>query len=66
LVQIVWSWRRVSRSIEHIGSAHDEVELAALKTAAGRAVGGQILTLAHPSPDDLNEALTKIGSRIEH
>jgi Transposase DDE domain len=33
-VQIVWSWRRGSRSIEHVGSAHDEVELAALKTAA--------------------------------
>jgi len=33
-VQIVWSWRRGCRSIEHIGSAHDEVELAALKTAA--------------------------------
>ena len=33
-MQIVWSWRRGSRSIEHIGSAHDEVELAALKAAA--------------------------------
>jgi hypothetical protein len=33
-VQIVWSWRRGSRSIEYIGSAHDEVELAALKAAA--------------------------------
>lgn len=33
-VQIVWSWRRGSRSIEHLGSAHDEVELAALKAAA--------------------------------
>lgn len=33
-MQIVWSWRRGSRSIEHLGSAHDEVELAALKAAA--------------------------------
>ncbi len=33
-VQIVWSWRKGSRSIEHLGSAHDETELAALKTAA--------------------------------
>lgn len=42
-VQIVWSWRRGSRSIEHIGSAHDEVELAALKSAAAaRLVAGQI------------------------
>jgi Transposase DDE domain len=41
-VQIVWSWRRGSRSIEHIGSGHDEVELAALKTAAAeRLAAGQ-------------------------
>lgn len=33
-VQIVWSSRRSSRSIEHVGSAHDEAELAALKAAA--------------------------------
>ena len=41
-MQIVWSWRRGSRSIEHIGSAHDEVELAALKTAVPRAVRGAL------------------------
>src|SRR3979490_31464 len=35
-VQIVWSSRRGSRSIEHLGSAHDEAGLAALKAAAGR------------------------------
>jgi hypothetical protein len=42
-VQIVWSWRRGSRSIEHIGSAHDEVELAALRNgaAARLAAAGQ-------------------------
>lgn len=41
-VQVVWSWRRGSRSIEHIGSAHDEAELAALKTAAtARLAAGQ-------------------------
>jgi len=41
-VQIVWSWRRGSRSIEHLGSAHDEVELAALKAAAAaRLAAGQ-------------------------
>jgi hypothetical protein len=33
-VQIVWSSRRGSRSIEHLGSAHDEAALAALKAAA--------------------------------
>jgi hypothetical protein len=40
-VQIVWSWRRGSRSIEHIGSAHDEIELAALKTAAAARLAGE-------------------------
>ena len=33
-VQIVWSFRRGSRNIEHIGSAHDDAELEALKAAA--------------------------------
>lgn len=33
-VQIVYSSRRGSRDIEHIGSAHDDAELEVLKTAA--------------------------------
>ena len=33
-VQIVWSSRRGSRSIEHLGSAHDDQELEALRAAA--------------------------------
>jgi hypothetical protein len=33
-VQIEYSNRRGSRSIEHIGSAHDALELQALKAAA--------------------------------
>jgi hypothetical protein len=33
-VQIVYSSRRGSRDIEHIGSAHDEAELETLKAAA--------------------------------
>lgn len=33
-VQIVHGSRRGSRTIEHLGSAHDERELAALKAAA--------------------------------
>jgi hypothetical protein len=41
-VQIVHSTRRGSRRIEHIGSAHDEAEVAALKAAAQqRRVEGQ-------------------------
>jgi Transposase DDE domain len=41
-VQIVWSSRRGSRSIEHFGSAHDEAGVAALKAAAAqRLAAGQ-------------------------
>ncbi len=41
-VQIVYSSRRGSREIEHIGSAHGETELEALKAAARqRMAGGQ-------------------------
>ena len=35
-VQIVWSTRRGSRKIEHLGSAHDEAGGAALKAAAAQ------------------------------
>jgi len=41
-VQVVWSSRRGSRRIEHLGSAHDEDELAALRVvAAQRIAAGQ-------------------------
>jgi hypothetical protein len=41
-VQIVWSTRRGSRQIEHLGSAHDEAGVAALKAAAAqRLAAGQ-------------------------
>ncbi len=41
-VQIVWSSRRGSRAIEHLGSAHDEAGLAVLKAAAAqRLAAGQ-------------------------
>jgi hypothetical protein len=33
-VQVVWSSQRGSREIEHLGSAHDEAGLEALKAAA--------------------------------
>jgi len=45
-VQIVWSSRRGARQIEHLGSAHDDGELEAVR-AAGReriAAGQQALT----------------------
>jgi hypothetical protein len=42
-VQVVWSSRRGSRNIEHIGSAHDDAELEALKAAARqRLAAGQM------------------------
>ena len=46
-VQIVWSSRRGSRSIEHFGSAHDDAQLEALKAAAAErlAEGQQVLDL---------------------
>lgn len=49
-VQIVYSSRRGSREIEHLGSAHDEAEREALKAAARqRIVEGQgVLDLGLP------------------
>jgi Transposase DDE domain len=46
-VQIVWSSHRGSRDIEHIGSAHDEVELELLKAVARQrlAAGQGVLDL---------------------
>jgi hypothetical protein len=41
-VQIVWSSRKGSRNIEHLGSAHDETSVAALRAAAAqRLAAGQ-------------------------
>jgi hypothetical protein len=57
-VQIVWSTRRGSRSIEHLGSAHDEAVLAALKAAAAqRFAAGQaeldLRVVGRPGSDPL-------------
>jgi hypothetical protein len=38
-VQIVWSSRKGSRQIEHLGSAHDDAQLEALKAAAAQRLG---------------------------
>jgi hypothetical protein len=35
-VQVAWSYRRGSRNIEHIGPAHEDPELEALRAAARR------------------------------
>jgi hypothetical protein len=65
-VQVVYSSRRGSRDIEHVGSAHDEAELEALKAAARqRMASGQgvlDLRLDVPGPGRLEIA----SSRMEH
>ena len=55
-VQIVWSSRRGSRNIEHVGSAHDEAQVEALKAAAGQRIADGQGEL------DLGLDLTEIGS----
>jgi hypothetical protein len=39
-VQVVYSKRRGARRMEHIGSAHDEQEVEALKAAARQRLAG--------------------------
>ena len=66
-VQIVWSTRRGSRSIEHLGSAHDEAELAALKAAAAErlSAGQAVLDLGVAGPPG-SEPLPITSSRMTH
>ena len=47
-MQIVYSSRKGARSIEHIGSAHDDAELAALKEVAGQRLNAGRLSLDLP------------------
>jgi hypothetical protein len=67
-VQIVWSSRRGSRSIEHVGSAHSDAQLEALKAAAQqRIVDGQgVLDLGLGSVEIGSAPLEIIGSRAEY
>ena len=44
-VQIVWSSQRGARQIEHLGSAHDEAEVAVLKKAAAERISAGQQTL---------------------
>jgi hypothetical protein len=66
-VQVVWSSRRGSRQIKHLGSAHDEAELEALKAAAQqRIAAGQLeldLGLDGPGPAG---PLPITSSRMSH
>lgn len=67
-VQIVWSSRRGSRKIEHLGSAHDEVQLAVLKAAADQrlAAGQQSLDLGLDRPGSTGAPLEIVASRSTH
>ncbi|MCV7258018.1 IS1634 family transposase [Mycobacterium shimoidei] len=64
-MQIVWSSRRGARQIEHIGSAHDDTEVTALKAAAAeRLVAGQtVLDLGVEAPAG-SEPLPITSSRM--
>ena len=67
-VQIVWSTRRGSRQIEHLGSAHDDAELEALKAAAHQrlADGQGALDLGLDTTGVDGEPLEIVGSRASH
>jgi hypothetical protein len=66
-VQVVWSSRRGSRSIEHIGSAADEAALAALKAAAAqRLAAGQAELDLGVTTQSASEPLPIISSRAAH
>ncbi|GGU88418.1 IS1634 family transposase [Lentzea flava] len=67
-VQIVHSSRKGSRDIEHIGSAHDDVELELLKAAARQrlAVGQGELDLGLDAPPEVGGPLPITASRMGH
>jgi Transposase DDE domain len=67
-VQIVWSTRRGARQIEHLGSAHDDAEVAALKAAARQrlAEGQGALDLGLDTTGVDGEPLEIIASKASH
>jgi hypothetical protein len=67
-VQIVYSSRRGSRDIEHIGSAHDEAQLAVLKAVARQrlAAGQGELDLGLDDSPQAGGPLRIIGSWMGH
>ena len=67
-VQIVWSTRRGSRQIEHLGSAHDEAEVEALKAAARQrlAEGQGTLDLGLNTTGVDGEPLEIVASKASH
>jgi hypothetical protein len=67
-VQIVWSSWRGSRSIEHLGLAHDEAQLEALKAAAAQrlAEGQQVLDLGLADTGSGGAPLQILSSQSSH
>src|SRR6516162_5369634 len=67
-VQVVWSSRRGSREIEHLGSAHDDAELEALKAAARQrlAAGQGELDLGLPAGTLPGGPLEITSTRMSH
>ena len=66
-VQIVWSWRKGSRSIEHLGSAHDDGELVALKAAAAERLAAGQRSWIWGSPGSLEPGtLPILSSQMTH
>jgi hypothetical protein len=69
-VQIVWKYRRGSREIEHLGSAHAEVDVELLKAAAVQriAAGQDELPLGTPAmtePAALEITSTRMGRLLD-
>lgn len=67
-VQIVWSSRRGSRQIEHLGSAHDEAQVEVLKAAATQrlAAGRRTLDLGLGQTGTTGGPLEIVASCSEH
>jgi hypothetical protein len=59
-VQVVWSSRRGSREIEHLGSAHDEGELEALKAAAQQRIAAGQLELRRPRRQPVDRSTNRL------
>ncbi|MGV9861007.1 IS1634 family transposase, partial [Gordonia sp. NPDC003425] len=68
-VQIVHSSRRGARDIEHLGSAHDEAAIVALKAVAAQRIAGDQETLdlgVGVSPGGTGAPLPITSSRMSH
>ena len=65
-VQVVWSSRRGSRKIEHLGSAHDAAELEALRAAVQQRIAAGQLELGLGLEPAGGGPLPITSSRMSH